>query len=395
MAQMANQDPESIMFNWSAPSRTAGAGGETTARTRRRWASWTAPASDTRTTFLFPCFTVHRCGPGDIDQPCEEKRLLCCCYSGCWGHKDVMGTKAHNTTKALFTHTNNPFALIRHACPPPFMHTHTHSYICRGGQTPASPCLPHMSHPYLWGSKVGMKRCEDAMRDLETYRLLLYPSPPLHTHRTCLSSSCLCCLPVKWLSIVLLHSSQVTMETEGKKLIWPQLWVFTTCVCVWVMQSEFCSIFNDQKCENTSPRWCCGMCVCVCAWAERWVGFVSLLQETNTGFFFLCFVFLPSFHSVSLLWYDAKWCTGTLKLRLHCFSILSVCQKCVRSWRRVLPRTRRWILKNENISLMKHRNMKTREIKNKHTISTNQKLCWLRLSPHSRGIHDSRQQKAT
>lgn len=122
MAQMANQDPESIMFNWSALSRTAGVGEETTARTRRRWASWTLPVSDTRATFLFlfPCFIVHLCGPRDIYQPCEEKkRLLCCYFCGCWGHKDVMGLKAHKMTKALFTHTKNTFALIRHACSPP------------------------------------------------------------------------------------------------------------------------------------------------------------------------------------------------------------------------------------------------------------------------------------
>lgn len=52
---------------------------------------------------------------------------------------------------------------------------HTYSYTSRCVQTPASLCLPHMS---LCGSKVGMKRHKDAMRDLETYRLLLYPPLP-------------------------------------------------------------------------------------------------------------------------------------------------------------------------------------------------------------------------
>lgn len=106
MAQMANQDPESIMFNWSALSRMAGVGEETTARTRRRWASWTILASDIRTTFLclFPCFTVHLCGPRDIYQPCDEKRLLCCYY---WllrtqGHHGVEGTQ--NDKSTFYTH---------------------------------------------------------------------------------------------------------------------------------------------------------------------------------------------------------------------------------------------------------------------------------------------------
>lgn len=121
MAQMANQDPESIMFNWSALSRTAGVGKETTVRRRRRrWASWTVPASDIRTTVLFlcPCFIVHLCGPRDIYQPGEEKRRVCY-YCGCWGHRDVMGSKAHKMAKALFTHTKNTFALIIHACSSP------------------------------------------------------------------------------------------------------------------------------------------------------------------------------------------------------------------------------------------------------------------------------------
>lgn len=74
MAQMANQDPESIMFNWSAPSRTAGGEGETTAR-RRRCTSWTAPISDIRTLF-FVFFLVLSFVDGETSPTaCGSQRL--------------------------------------------------------------------------------------------------------------------------------------------------------------------------------------------------------------------------------------------------------------------------------------------------------------------------------
>lgn len=67
MAQMANQDPESIMFNWSVPSRMAGGGGVKVVMRRmrrRRWcASWTAPTSDTWT----PLFHVFNLPPSLTD----------------------------------------------------------------------------------------------------------------------------------------------------------------------------------------------------------------------------------------------------------------------------------------------------------------------------------------
>lgn len=77
MAQMANQDPESIMFNWSAPSRTAGGEGETTARRRRWCASWTAPISDIRTLFFLVSFQLCRprtSAPPETYRPWEGKR---------------------------------------------------------------------------------------------------------------------------------------------------------------------------------------------------------------------------------------------------------------------------------------------------------------------------------
>lgn len=86
-----------------------------------------------------------------------------------------MGLKAHKMTKALFTHTKNTFALIGHACTPPLC---THVY----------QDLSHMSCPYLCGSKVGMKRHKDAMRDLETYRCCCIPPsqpPPAHSLDLC------------------------------------------------------------------------------------------------------------------------------------------------------------------------------------------------------------------
>lgn len=131
MAQMANQDPESIMFNWSARSRTAGVGGEKTVKTRRRWASWIVPASDIRDPPFFPSplVCVHLCGPRDIYQPCEEKGLLCY-YCGCWGHKDVMGLKSHVWGKHFlhthtFLHSSDMHVLYLHA------HIVTHPDVCK------------------------------------------------------------------------------------------------------------------------------------------------------------------------------------------------------------------------------------------------------------------------
>lgn len=131
MAQMANQDPESIMFNWSAPSRTAGGEGETTAR--RRWASWTAPISDIRI-FLFsfqlcrPWTSQTDCGPQRLLLAMRGKRL-CYYHCGCWGHKEVTGLKAHTwRMHFLHTHTQNKHTLLHLQTPQtcmlsPFTHT--------------------------------------------------------------------------------------------------------------------------------------------------------------------------------------------------------------------------------------------------------------------------------
>lgn len=51
MAQMSNQDPESIMFNWSGLSRVLVL--ETARRTRRLSSFWTPQTPDTRRTYMW------------------------------------------------------------------------------------------------------------------------------------------------------------------------------------------------------------------------------------------------------------------------------------------------------------------------------------------------------
>lgn len=190
MAQMANQDPESIMFNWSAPSKTAGGEGETTARRRRRrCASWTAPIADIWTPFFH--FSFQLCRPWTSQTDCGRERdktiirdFIVILAAEDTRRSQVEGTLTRN---AVFTYIHKQdhtktytFALAdtsnMHAPHPP--HTNT-SLTCK--ETPI--CTLHVPHPcpvpaepvvdVAWLGSEGQNETLmwDAMRDLETPRL--------------------------------------------------------------------------------------------------------------------------------------------------------------------------------------------------------------------------------
>lgn len=180
MAQMANQDPESIMFNWSAPSRTAGGSGETTAR--RRWASWTATIPDIWILFILFSFLVQPAALAVAFRDIYRPRDVI--------EKDFSITVAAEVTRSAHTwrmhllHTRAPKAThtfasadtsVMHALL--HAHTHTRSKASSSAETLRSSCASLVSCRRLAGVK-GQNEppMRDAMRDLETPY-----TPPAHT----------------------------------------------------------------------------------------------------------------------------------------------------------------------------------------------------------------------
>lgn len=179
MAQMANQDPESIMFNWSGPF----SGEEEAARTRRtkkKCSSWTAPTLD----ISGPCFfcvcvfssadpwTFQKEAPWWLREGKDNDQRLLLRDCSCSRLERHIGTHS-------FLH------LRRDACSLPFP---SELYRRHSLHSPRASPTSRIPLFVAWqGSEVTMKRRNnDAMRDYETSQAPL--SNLIPHNKTCPSS---------------------------------------------------------------------------------------------------------------------------------------------------------------------------------------------------------------
>lgn len=155
MAQMSNQDPESIMFNWSGPFTARGAA----RRTRRRSCYWTGLTLDTRRTYMWIFLCVFSSADAKTAETFRNEDPW-------WLREGMTMIKKETTMKYKKNHWGRPDEgtfFVKHTC---FIF-----YFFAPGT-----CMPNPAHLWIYSRSFRVNPISQSV----PLQSLLFLTPPLN-----------------------------------------------------------------------------------------------------------------------------------------------------------------------------------------------------------------------